>query len=75
MWILQDMCVEVCSRVIYLIMILNIRNSNSWCVYPDLSVLTSLAFFFFLQKKDSAPQIQLSAVVPGGPGYWQADSI
>lgn len=42
-------CVSVCviffSGVIYLIMILNIRNSNSWCVYPDLSVLTSLALF------------------------------
>lgn len=65
----------ISSGVIYLIMILNIRNSNSWCVYPDWSVLTSLAFFFPLQKKDSAPRIQPSAAMPDGPGDWQADRI
>lgn len=41
----------ISSGVIYLIMILNIRNSNSWCVYPDLSVLTSLAFFFSSRRR------------------------
>lgn len=52
MWVLWDVCMleaharVISSGVIYLIMILNIRNSNSWCVYPDWSVLTSLAFFF-----------------------------